>query len=392
MTARIALALVAMGLLAQSAAGTQHLVRAGDDWERIVPACKPGDEIVLLPGDHRPVELRNLRGEPGKPITIRSVAPHAPAVIVAEQEGIRLVQPRFVVIENVRIRGATLCGLNVEGRGEGNVAGEPWPSNLIVRDVVIERVGPQGNRHGIRLSSLNRVDIERCRVEGWGGAAVEIVGCHDVTVTQSQFKGLPDHGQQCGIQMRAGSSNTRVEECRFEDAGTYAVLFGGRSQVEEFCPPISEAATNGSSFEARSANVERSLIIGASHAVGFFACSECLVRNCTIIRPRGSVLVIGHDHPDPRMGSARRSIFGANLVLWKPGDLQSLSIVDPAVNVDSFVIEPNLWWSPDVESQREKLGTLPGKAIWDQIWDLNPALDASFRPTDPGASSFGCVQ
>jgi hypothetical protein len=388
--ARIALALAAMGWLADPAAGTQHLVRAGDDWSRLAATCKPGDEIVLMPGQHRPAVLADLRGERGNPITIRSVAPHAPAVILADQDGLRLVRPQFVVVENIQIRDATMYGLLVDGRDDAGTAAEPWPSHLVIRDVVIERIGPQGNRHGMRLSCLRRVDIEGCRVEGWGGAAIEIVGSHDVSLLRCQLKGLPDHGQQCGVQMRGGSVNVRIEQSRFENAGLYAVLFGGRSAPDEFCPPLPETETAASSFEIRSGYVEKSLILAGSNAIGFFGAAECLARNCTIIRPRGSVLVIGHDPADPRVSPLQRGIFGANLILWKPGDLTALAIVDPAVDAADFVVEPNLWWTPELEAQREALGSLPGDA-WEQIWDVNPELDAAFKPGNPDAATFGCV-
>ena len=51
---RILIALIAPLLLAQAAGATQHLVSPGEDLELLDERLKPGDEIILMPGQHRP--------------------------------------------------------------------------------------------------------------------------------------------------------------------------------------------------------------------------------------------------------------------------------------------------------------------------------------------------
>ncbi|MEY3022251.1 MAG: Chondroitinase, partial [Planctomycetota bacterium] len=46
-------------------------VTAGDDWSTIAARAKPGDEIVLGEGIHRPVVLEGLAGTADAPIVIR---------------------------------------------------------------------------------------------------------------------------------------------------------------------------------------------------------------------------------------------------------------------------------------------------------------------------------
>lgn len=44
----------------------QHLVSSGQEWSRLAGVVRPGDEIVLLPGVHRPATLFGLPGGAGR--------------------------------------------------------------------------------------------------------------------------------------------------------------------------------------------------------------------------------------------------------------------------------------------------------------------------------------
>ncbi len=91
----------------ESATGTQHLVAPGHDWVSVAARVRPGDQIVLMPGRHRPGTLKGLEGTWAKPIIIGGLSPDNPAIIVAERYGIRLRRPRHLILQNLRITGAT---------------------------------------------------------------------------------------------------------------------------------------------------------------------------------------------------------------------------------------------------------------------------------------------
>ena len=111
----IRLAAVVAALAVTSAAhATQHLVRAGHPWDRLANQVKPGDEIILMPGVHRPTTLTGLTGTKDAPIVIRGLDPKAPVTIEAERYGLRLRDPYGVRLANLRIVGARINGIIIE--------------------------------------------------------------------------------------------------------------------------------------------------------------------------------------------------------------------------------------------------------------------------------------
>src|SRR5690554_6584206 len=93
-----ALAVAGVVVFTSDARATQHLVDSGKDWQKITTMVRPGDEILLLPGNHRSAVLDGLQGTQNQPILIRGLDPHNPPLI---DGAIALLNPRHVILENV---------------------------------------------------------------------------------------------------------------------------------------------------------------------------------------------------------------------------------------------------------------------------------------------------
>jgi hypothetical protein len=374
---------------APPALAMQHLVSPGQNWQALAPKVKPGDEIILMPGAHRPAVFTSLRGTINKPITIRGLDREHPAEIAAEHEGLAFHRAQHVILQDLTITGAKISGLVFDDLGEDGASPSGFNDQIVLRRVSVIRTGPRGERHAITLAGVRGAFLDGCRAEGWGGSAVEIVGCRGVEIENCLFKGLDDHTQDCGIRARAGSVEIRIDRCRFEQGGVTAVSLGAISRIEDFRPPIPVDATSASIPEVARSQVTRCLIVDSQCAVAFVSSDDSLVRANTIIRPRQYVLWLTGSSADPRIARARRGVFGDNLVVWTAEDLEQLARVDDAANPESFVMEQNLWWSPDLASRREKLGTLPGEMAFQQIMDVDPRLDERFRTGASVARAFG---
>ncbi len=382
-----------------SACATQHLINPGQDWQRLAADLKPGDQIILMPGHHRPATLDRLTGSRRSPIIIRGLDPKRPSIIDASRYGLVLHQPQHVMIENLTITGATISGLVIDdldtttvrhpNEPEPATAGEPWSANLLLRDLSVTNTGPEGKRHAVLLSGLRDVRIYNVHIEGWGGSAFEVIGCHGVSLESCRFIAKDDHTQLNGIRVRAGSQRVNIIKSHFEGIAEAVVVLGGMSKLPEFRPSLAPDAASGTRYEARFVQIQRCTFVGGAYPIVLAHCDDSLMRNNTFIRPRHAILYTTTAHTDRRIGSTRRAIFGGNLVVWEPGDLRQLVVVAAADDAESFVFQESLWWSTETLQQRARLGDLPGLGQVPQITDVDPKLDEQLRPTEPKAAHFG---
>lgn len=375
----------------EPATGTQHLVAPGHDWVSVASRVRPGDQIILMPGRHRPGTLKGLEGTWAKPIIIGGLSPDNPAIIVAERYGIRLRRPRHVILQNLRITGATTHGIVIDDEGSPDRGGEPWTAEVTLRDVTVTKTGPRSKRSAIMLRGVKTVRLSNCHVEEWGGSAIDIVGCQNITINNSTFKGSAGLSESNAIMVRGGSDRIRIINCRIENPGERGLSLGSVSGLRRFRPSIEENAKPGSRFEATHVRVDHCVFIGGDCAVAIVNASDCRVRHSTFVRPRRWVLGALSEPHDPRIGPAQRITFGANIIVWQPGDLERLVQVDDGVDPEGIVIEPNLWWSPRMQDEWEKLGPLPGEQILAQVTNIDPDLDERHQPRTMQAKPFGAA-
>jgi hypothetical protein len=398
--------LLALLTAAAPAHAKQHLVRAGDDWQALAKKLAPGDEVILMPGDHRPARLGPLRGAVGKPIVIRGASPAQPPTIVADRYGLELHQASHIVLQDLIVSGATLAGIRVDGVGDASPqaealtpdpSAEPWPAHLRLTRVAILRTGREGERHAVSLSRIEHVRLEQCRFEGWAGAAVDLEACAEIDVEDCTFIGREEHAQTSAVSIRAGTSEVRISASRFERAGRSAIVAGGCSPLEFFTLPEESDRKRGPAFEAKEVVVERCWFIDCPCPFELAHANHVNLRNNTIIRPVGCVMLFRALHEDPRFGRGGRALFGQNLIVCDPALISQPAIIEPPATTSHVTMESNLWWFTPV--QPGSSGAAPDPAAWvkalpgpspeEQVMTIDPKLDDRFKPTNPKASLFG---
>lgn len=388
---RILTALIAPLLLATAAGATQHLVSPGEDLELLDARLKPGDEIILMPGEHRPATFEAVQGTRQRPVTIRGLDPQHPSIIKAGTYGLRLRNPRHVRIADLTIVGATIHGIFLEGDAGAKTEVEPAApaGDVILSRITIIDTGPKGLRHAIHARHLATVRIADCRIEGWAGSAIELVACEDVTIEDCHFAGKEGFIQITGVRARAGSDRVRIERCRFIDAGDQGVCLGGKSDPAEFRPPLPEETEPASIYEAARAQITGCTFRNGRCALALVHSERCTMRNCTIVRPRQAVVSIRREQEDPRFAPTANCVFGSNLITWAEGDLAVLTHLAGGATIEGITLEDNLWWTPGFDEVKEKLGPFPGIEAFPQVTDVDPKLDEQLKPTADEARQFG---
>jgi hypothetical protein len=333
---RFLLGLVA---LASQAVAADVTVGDGASLHAALRDAKPGMTIRIAPGAY-PGDLfvKGNSGTADAPIIIEAANPADPPTVDGGENGIQLSGCSHVVLRNLRFRGQTGNGLNIDdgGKLESPAAG------IVLEWLHVSDVGPRGNHDGIKLSGLKGFRITDCIVEGWGGGAIDMVGCHDGAIERCTFRGKDGFEQSTGPQLKGGTSNVAIRRCDFVDAGQRAINVGGSTELPYFRPP-------GATWEAKNITVEDCRFVGGEAAVAFVGVDGAAFGHNTIVRPRAWVLRILQETVRPEFVRCRDVTFERNLVVYRRGELRE--VVNRGMNgqpqFETFRFAENWWYAED---------------------------------------------
>ncbi|MGI9240956.1 MAG: right-handed parallel beta-helix repeat-containing protein [Verrucomicrobiales bacterium] len=347
-----------------------------------------GTTILISPGEYAGgVSARGLRGEPGKPIVIAAADRRRPPVFEGGNSGFHLTDPRHVELRNLVISGARGNGLNIDDGGSfASPAQHLKLAGLLVRDI-----DGRGNRDGIKLSGVRDFRIEGCRLERWGdgGSGIDLVGCHDGVITESEFEHGADVVAANGVQAKGGSSRIEIRRCHFVNAGGRSINLGGSTGADYFRPPDATA-------EASVLLVEDCLFEGSMAPLAFVGVAGATVRRNTILRPGRWVLRILQENTDPRMARCRGGRFEHNLVAFRSDELRTAVNVGANTEAGSFRFSGNEWICIDKPAETHRLIQLPtaesggvfAAGLFEEDWDeeqlkgvSNPAAGVRWLPS-----------
>jgi Right handed beta helix region len=303
------------------------LAAPGDD----ILAAKPGERVVIAPGEYEGFHLSGVRGLRGRPI-----------VVVAKgavfRGGIQLTDVAYLEIGGLVIEGAPGNGLNIDDGGTFDT-----PSHhVVLRDVTVRDCGGKGNHDGIKLSGVEDFTLERCTVERWGrgGSAVDMVGCRRGVLDGCTFRDREEDTASNGVQAKGGSSDIVVRRCRFEHAGTRAVNIGGSTGLPYFRP-------KPAGFEAKDVTVEGCTFLGSQAPIAFVGVDGATVRFNTFHRPRKWFLRILQETREEGFVPCRGGRFTDNLVAYRSDEVATPVNVGPGTAPETFEFARNYWYCID---------------------------------------------
>ncbi|MCG3177867.1 MAG: hypothetical protein BIFFINMI_00189 [Phycisphaerae bacterium] len=335
-----AVALLCLILAASALADDGRIVNVADAGQlrAALASARPGDTIRLAPGHYGTLWSEKLAGTLKAPIIIESADPARPAEFGGGSGGIHMVSPAHVVLRGLRVRKCSDNGINIDDGGKRDGAAH----DVRLEKVSVLDVGPKGNHDGIKLSGVEASQVVGCTVSGWGGSAIDMVGCHDMHITGCTFRGKEGFGQDDGVQMKGGSRHVYVLDCLFVEAGSRGVNVGGSTGIPFFRPPLEKM--DKPYYEARDCLVENNRFIGGEAAVAFVTQEGCAARFNTIYRPRKFPFRILEETKDERFLKSRRGVIEHNVIVWRTGDMYTAVNVGPGTEAASFTFAANVWF------------------------------------------------
>ena len=342
------LAAFAIGLSAQQApADVRVVVSTVEELQRALVDAGPGTTIALAPGEYRGgIAARGLRGEEGRPIVIAASDPDRPPVIRGGGSGLQLSDPSHVEIRDLVVEGAADNGVNIDDGGTRDTPA----IDVVLRNLQVRDVGPEGNHDGIKLSGVDAFQVENCTIERWGsgGSGIDMVGCHRGVIVGCTLR----DGGSSGVQAKGGTSNVDVRRCRFEDAGERALNLGGSTGTPFFRP-------DGAGFEARDLVVEDCVVVGSEAGVAFVGVDGAEVRHCLFVRPGRYAIRILQESRGREFIPCRDGRFEQNIIVFRSNELAMTANVGSGTAPETFTIARNVWYCLDDPSQSHPPSPLP---------------------------------
>jgi hypothetical protein len=292
--------------------------------------------IRLAPGNYAPgVRVVGLTGREQRPVVIEAEDPRRPPVFRGGAYALHLVDCAYVTLRGLTVTGCTGNGINVD---DGGTVDSP-AHHIVLEGITVLDTGPRGNRDAIKLSGVDDFVVRRCRVKGWGGSAIDMVGCHRGVVEDCSFQGAPGFSQASGVQMKGGSRDIVVRGCFFDDAGQRAVNIGGSTGLEFFRP-------RDARFEAENVVVAGNRFTKGMACVAFVNARNAHVHHNTMHLPVKWFLRIlqettGERFPACRQGIVERNLFVSDRRVRAPVN------VGPGTAPETFVLARNAWFSAD---------------------------------------------
>lgn len=327
----------ALLLAASLAEGQTVTVHNTAELRTALQAATPGATIALRPGSYRGgLFISGLAGKANSPITIAGAVPTNPPVFSGGgSEAIHLSDCAHLVLRDIAVTGYPGNGINAD---DGGTFATPT-HHLRFEHLTIDATGPIGNNDGLKLSGLNHFTVAGCTFRGWGGSAIDMVGCHNGVIEDCAFLGRPGFSQDSGVQLKGGTTNVLVRRSFFKHAGPRAINLGGSTDLPFFRPSVGN-------FEARAIEIAGNRFVGSEAPIAWVTADGGRVHHNTFVFPGKWVMRILQESTDPRFAPCHGGSFERNLVVFD-------SRVGPFVNVGpgtdpaSFVFRRNAWFQTD---------------------------------------------
>jgi len=355
-------------LTAALASAASLEVANDEELRNAIGQLKAGTTLKIAPGTYRGgLSLRGVES-----LVIEASDPKRPPEFVGGTNAWQFSRCDKLVVRNIVCRGQTGNGLNIDDGGDRK---NPTRGVRIANVTVLE-TGPRGNFDGIKCSGLTDLVIEDCIIEGWGGQAIDFVGCRDSIIRRCRITGREGFSQATGPQFKGGTENVTIEDCVLVNAGQRPIHVGGSTGKDFFRPA-------DATYEARSITIHRNIIVGGDCATAFTGVDGAEFEGNIIVNPKNWIFRILQETRLDGFAPCRNVVVRGNVIVFQRKSLRSEINIGDATAPETFRFERNRWFASDEPSRSRP--TLPG-TVTDEVHGKDPQLDPKTHlPKDPAA-------
>lgn len=239
-------------------------------------------------------------------------------------------------LRHLRVSGQSHNGLNLD---DGGRAERPM-KDVTLEHLDIHDIGPKGNFDGLKCSGLEDVAIRNCTIEGWGGQAIDLVGCHRIVISECKFTGKPTHSQASGVQCKGGSEDVTIEKSQFVNAGQRPINAGGSTGLAYFRPAFAK-------YEARRVIIRKNVISGSLCACAFTGVDGAEFTDNTILFPEKWVFRILQETMDDGFVPCRHVLIESNAIVFRRSQVSVEVNIGAKTAPETFRFAKNRWFAED---------------------------------------------
>jgi hypothetical protein len=319
-------------LLGSLAAADVIIVRDGVSLRTALLGLKPDTTLKIAPGDYP--GGHHVSGV--EKLTVEALDPKNPPHFKGGANAWHFSRCNNLTLRNLRISGQTSNGLNLDDGGD---LANPTTGSTI-EHVEISDIGPKGNHDGIKCSGLDKLTIRDCTITGWGGQAIDFVGCHHSLITGCKFIGKEGFSASAAVQLKGGTSDVVVEKCHFRNAGERPINLGGSTGLPYFRP-------QGTKFEAERLIVRDNIIEGSLCAAAFVGVDGAEFSGNTILFPTKWIFRILQETREPGFVPCRNVLIKDNRIVFRRAQVQTEINIGDGTAPETFRFENNRWFAED---------------------------------------------
>ncbi len=308
------------------------LVRDAASLKAALPRLTAGTVLRIAPGEY----AGGLMVKGVANLTVEGADPDQPPHFQGGSSGWHFSGCSGLKLRHLRVSGQSHNGVNLD---DGGVADRPMKA-VTLEHLDISDVGPKGNFDGIKCSGLDDLTIKNCSVAGWGGQAIDLVGCHQVVVSDCQFGGKPNYSQAGGVQCKGGSEQVTIENCRFVNAGQRPINAGGSTGAAYFRPA-------GAKYEARKIYIRKNEISGSLCACAFTGVDQAEFTGNTILFPEKWVFRILQETTTEGFPPCRNVRIEGNRIVFRRSQVSVEVNVGAKTAPETFKFAKNQWFAAD---------------------------------------------
>jgi len=239
-------------------------------------------------------------------------------------------------LSHLRVSGQSQNGINLDDGGDLRRR----ISGIVLENVHVSDIGPQGNFDGIKASGLEQLTIRKCSVTGWAGQGIDLVGCHQVVIHDCRFVGKAGYSATAAVQIKGGSSQVTIRDCHFLDAGQRPLNVGGSTGLAYFRP-------QGAPYEARQVTVTKNLIQGSQCAAAFVGVDGAVFSDNTILFPTKWIFRILQESRGANFVPCRNVVIQHNRIVFERAAVNLEINIGDGTAPDSFRFVGNHWFASD---------------------------------------------
>ena len=317
------------------------LVKGDVELKAAIPILKAGDILRIAPGDYpggySVSGIQNL--------SVEALDPEAPPHFKGGKEAWHFSRCPELLVRGLRCSGQTANGINVD---DGGLLEEPV-QKVRLENLSVSDVGPDGNFDAIKCSGLEDLSIKGCEITGWGGQAIDLVGCHRVNISGCRITGKAGFSQHTGPQFKGGCRDVTIERCVFKDAGERPIQAGGSTGADFFRPP-------GANYEASRIFIRDNRIEGGTCACAFTGVDGAEFTGNTIVCPEKWIFRILQETKTAGFLACGHVKISGNKIRFRRDQVREEINIGPDTAAETFVFEGNQWFAEDKpEASRPKL-------------------------------------